>query len=281
MNRVTTLDTVVTDDDVATFERDGAVCLREVVAPPWLDRLRDGVEQILRAPGPHHHVQTSETDAGLFVTEYALARRLSIFERFVYESPLAALAAALLHCDEIRSFHRNFAAFVKQPGTEKISQYHQDQPYYPIDGRQIVVFWLALDTVEKAACLEVVRGSHRWGKWFAPVLFKDGRQLATDDDRFEPMPEAGAIRAENDIVSWDMQPGDCIAFHPLALHGAQGSRNLRRALSMTWLGDDTVFASRRGELQSHIAGLEFPQGTPLRDAFEFPLVWPPGNREHQ
>jgi ectoine hydroxylase-related dioxygenase (phytanoyl-CoA dioxygenase family) len=274
VNSVRTFDTVVTAHDIATFERDGAVCLRDVIAPPWLDHLRDGVEETLREPGPHHHVQTSETDAGLFFTEYYLSRRLSIFDRFVHESPLASLSAELLQCNEIRSFQRNFSAFVKEPGTEKISQWHQDQPYYPINGRQIVVFWLPLDPIEKPACLEVVRGSHRWGKWFAPVLFKNGRQLATGDDGFEPMPDASAIRAKNDIASWDMQPGDCIAFHPLALHGAQGSRNRRRALATTWLGDDTVFASRPGELQSHVAGLVFPEGAPLQDSFEFPLVWP-------
>ena len=261
-------------DAIKTFERDGVVCLRDVITPLWLDQLRDGVERALRKPGPHHHVQTSQSDPGFFFTEYYLAQRRGIFERFVFDSPLASLAAGLLRCNEIRSFHRNFTLLVKQSGTEKVSQWHQDQPYYPIDGHQIVVCWVPLDPVEKQACLEVVRGSHLWGKWFAPVLFKNGRLLAADNRQFEPTPEASVIRAEHDIASWDMQPGDCIAFHPLALHGAQGSRHRRRALITTWLGDDTVFASRPGELQSHVADLEFPEGQPLRDELEFPLVWP-------
>jgi ectoine hydroxylase-related dioxygenase (phytanoyl-CoA dioxygenase family) len=274
-----TSDAVLRDDEIEAFERDGAVCLRDVIAPDWLDGLRDGVAQALRKPGPHHHIQSSASDPGFFFTEYYVSRRVGIFGRFVRESPLASLAAELLHSDEVRFFHDGL--FVKEPRTEKISQWHQDQPYYPVDGRQLVVFWLALDPVEKQDCLEVVRGSHRWGKWFVPVLFKDGQQLVNDDGPFEPLPEVSAIRSENEVLSWDLHAGDCIAFHPLALHGAPGSRNRRRALSTTWLGDDTVFASRPGKLQSHLAGLEFPQGEPLRDEFEFPLVWSSGKRERQ
>ena len=39
---------VLRDDEIEVFERDGAVCLRDVIAPDWLDGLRDGVAQALR-----------------------------------------------------------------------------------------------------------------------------------------------------------------------------------------------------------------------------------------
>lgn len=264
----------ITEDDMVRFEDDGAVCLRQVVREEWLERLRDGVEQALAAPGPHHHVQSEPKDPGLFFTEYYLTRRLDVFARFVRESLLPSLAAQLLRSHEVRFFFDGL--FVKEAATEKRSQWHQDQPYYPVDGRQVAVFWLPLDPVDKQTCLQVVRGSHDWGKWFVPVLFRNDQPFMNDDPRYETVPDLESERAHYDFLSWDMQPGDCIAFHGLSLHGASGNQRplRRRALSTTWLGDDTVFASRATKLEPHFANLDYPAGQSLRDESEFPLVWP-------
>ena len=34
----------ITEDEIATFERDGVVCLRKVLAEHWLTRMHDAVE---------------------------------------------------------------------------------------------------------------------------------------------------------------------------------------------------------------------------------------------
>ena len=256
------------------FAQDGAACLRQVVSSDWIEQLREGVEQALRAPGPYHHRQSDLDDPGFFYTEYYLSRRLEVFRRFVTTSVLPALAAALLASREVRFFFDGL--FVKEAGTAKKSQWHQDQPYYPIDGRQVMVIWLPLDEVEKDACLEVVRGSHLWNKWFVPVLFRNDHHFDNDEARYETVPDIDAHRDDHKLLSWHMQPGDCIVFHGLSLHGAPGNNSARRrrALSTTWLGDDTVFSPRASELEPHFASLSYPSGEPLSDEREFPLVWP-------
>ena len=37
---------------------------------------------------------------------------------------------------------------VKEPGTKEKTPWHHDQPYSPIDGADIISFWIPLDPVE-------------------------------------------------------------------------------------------------------------------------------------
>ena len=52
----------------------------------------------------------------------------------------------------------------------------------------------------------------------------------------------------HEIVSYDIEPGDVIAFHFRTLHGAPGTAGVtphrRRAVSLRYVGDDAVFALR-------------------------------------
>ena len=138
---------------------------------------------------------------------------------------------------------------VKEPGTQERTPWHHDQPYYPIDGEQIVSLWLPLDPVDRATCVEYVKGSHRWGRWFQPKFFKQGGvDLQVQDPRFEPLPDLDAERAVHEFLAWDMAPGDVIAFHALTLHGASGnlsSSRRRRAWATRWCGDDARYADPR------------------------------------
>ena len=45
-------DASIPDQVVAEYERDGAVALRGVIPLHWIERLREGVEQNMREPGP-------------------------------------------------------------------------------------------------------------------------------------------------------------------------------------------------------------------------------------
>ena len=112
-----------------------------------------------------------------------------------------------------------------------------------------------------------------------PRKFADGRNYtATDPDGvraggFEPLPDVDEQVADEDILSWSLEPGDCLVFHMLTLHGAPGNQrdNSRRALATRWLGDDARLASRPWETSPPITGgLEL--GAPMR-CDQFPVVW--------
>ena len=64
---------------------------------------------------------------------------------------------------------------------------------------------------------------------------------------FERCPDIEGARGDYDIVSWELEPGDCIFFQGLIVH--QGRNNptrdtRRRTVTHRWLGDDVRFILR-------------------------------------
>ena len=64
------------------------------------------------------------------------------------------------HAQQLRaSVSRSYAH--QGAGTRQPTPWHQDQPYYNVDGTQNVSFWIPVDPVSRASTLEFVAGSHR------------------------------------------------------------------------------------------------------------------------
>lgn len=52
-----------------------------------------------------------------------------------------------------------------------------------------------------------------------------------------------------ELLTWDMDPGDCLVHHSLAVHGAPGissQSGRRRAYATRWFGEDVRFDPRPG-----------------------------------
>ena len=184
------------------------------------------------------------------------------------------MAARLMGSSTARFFHEH--VLVKEPQTESRTPWHHDLPYYCIDGTQTVSFWTPLDPVPRSVCLELVVGSHRWGKSFLPKKFV-GIDYEREGEALDAMPDIDARRDEFEIASFDMAPGDAIAFHFLTVHGAPGNASesaRRRAFAHRWVGDDIRFRIRGGEVSPPFpeAHRRLRDGDPLDDP-EFPLVW--------
>ena len=57
---------MITDTDVAAYDRDGVVCLRQAFDPAWVERLRAAVERDLATPGPNATNFAEGSTAGRF-----------------------------------------------------------------------------------------------------------------------------------------------------------------------------------------------------------------------
>ena len=254
---------------VEAFREDGAVLLAGVFRD-WVETLRRGIERNLAEPGPFQRLYTPEGGTGRFVGDYCNWARIPEYRAFVFESPAAEIARQLMGSRTARFFHEH--VLVKEPGTRELTPWHHDQPYYCVDGRQNVSLWIPLDRVPKDVCVEFVAGSHRWGRWFRPERFN--RTPLFEDDPLEPLPDIEAARGDYRILGWDLEPGDAVAFHFLTLHGAPANKSKsrrRRAFSTRWIGDDAVFAQRKGTTSPPFRGVTLAPGAPM-DAPEFPLV---------
>jgi len=260
-----------TEAEIEAFEADGAVALKGVYQDEWVDLLRDGVDVAMRTEDRYtRRIQdTGEPD---FFTDYIAWKRVPQIERFVMEGPAAELGAAIM-----RSRKANFlfdGVFVKEPGVSKRSTWHQDQPYYCVEGRQIVVLWAPLDPCPASVSLQCVRGSHTWGTAFRPVKFRDnsdfGRGAA--DGYADPVdPEA---EHADEIMTFDLEPGDVLAFHGMTMHGAPGNPgpHRRRATNSTWVGDDGLYIDRPGVMEPDFPDCGLKTGDPI-DSDYFPRVF--------
>ncbi len=257
-------------DECAAYERDGVVCLRGVFSPDWVGYLADAVEEAMASPGPHAEEYAPRGGSGRFFGDLELAQRLPKFMRFALESPAAATAARIMGATRVNFFYDQL--LVKEPGTSERTPWHQDQPYWAVSGRQVCSIWLTLDPVPEEVSVEYVCGSHRWPE-YSPYHFADGTPY--EGTELPPLPDIEARRAEYDIRRYAMEPGDCLVFQAMIVHGAPGNTGLhrRRALSTRWAGDDARYCRRPGEvaIPTQDPGLE--HGARL-DCERFPLAWP-------
>ena len=261
-------------DTVATYRRDGVIVLRQVFSAAWIERLREGLEENTREPGPYRREYGKVGAKDTFFGDYCNWRRIDGYRDFVLDSPAASIARTLMDSAKVNFFHEH--VLVKSPGTEEPTPWHHDHPYYCIDGMDTCSLWVPLDPVPKATAVEFIAGSHRWGRLFQPRLFI-GDDYPVSADGFEIMPDIDAERDQHRIISFDLQPGDCAAFHFRTVHGAPGNRSLdlwRRAIAFRWTGDDVTFQRRAGVMSPpfhEFKDCKLERGEPL-DSNLFPVI---------
>ena len=262
----------VTQADVEAYERDGVVCLRGGIDHDWIGRLREGVEQDLASPGPDVEIYTKGDDPGRFFNDFDLWHHIAAMRAFAFEGPCAGIAARLMRSKTITFMYDHL--FIKEPGTQDLTHWHQDQPYMAVDGQQFCSNWIPLDPISLETTVEFIRGSHRWNRWFAPFdSMRDGTRHKSQV--FERAPNIEAARGDYDIVSWELEIGDCLFFHGLTVHQGRNNPRLdrrRRTLSHRWLGDDARFVLRDPPAEFPKNATILKSGDPYRNAPQFPVI---------
>lgn len=216
-----------------------------MVGAEWIARLRDGVEHTLANPSPRGRLWNRDEQGRESRYDSQVWTTLAAYQAFVFESPLAAASGELMNSERVNFFFD--AMFCRTPGTRFRTPFHQDEPYWSIDGAQTISCWMPLVPVARQSCLEVVRGSAYWGEQYAQTNFG----ALTGDDRDEvcydhaddlvPFPDIDADRDRYDIASFDMEPGDVLFFSARAIHGGSGNLADDRDLwvfNTKWAGDD-------------------------------------------
>ncbi|HWH95686.1 MAG TPA: phytanoyl-CoA dioxygenase family protein [Baekduia sp.] len=259
----------LTDAEVNAFRRDGVVILRGLLTDAEVDTLVCGVDRNLAGLSPLGMNATEPGKPGAFVEDFRNWRRIGEYEEVIRSSALGRVAGVLMGSREVRLFHDHL--LVKEPGTLDPSPWHQDQPYYCIDGSQTVSFWIPLDPVARPSTLEFVVGSHS-GAWYMPRSFVKKTAMVFDEGALEEVPDVDADRAAFAIKGWAMQPGDAVAFNMLTLHAAPGSPARRRAFSVRLTGDDVTWAPRRHRTSPPFEDVDLAAGDPLEHP-AFPVVW--------
>src|SRR5574337_1872387 len=228
---------------IDAFARDGAVCLRGLLSADEVALLRRGIDANIAAPSPRAKVASRADDPGFFIEDFCNWQHNADYRRFIFDSPLATAAARLMQSREVRLYHDHM--LTKEPGTRQRTPWHQDQPYYNVEGRQNISFWIPVDAVRRHSTLEFVAGSHR-GPWLMPRSFMDSQAKWFPEGSLQDLPDIEAARDQYPVIGWAVAPGDVIAFHMLSLHASAGvdGDTRRRVFSVRMLGDDSTHAPR-------------------------------------
>jgi len=258
---------LVTDDMIAAYLRDGAVLVRGLWAD-WVDVLRDGVARNMAEPSEYGAENLKPGEAGRFFDDYCNWQRIPEFDRVIRKSEVAEVAAKLMGSTYVQLFHDH--VLVKEPGTAKPTPWHQDGPYYFVEGQQTVSFWSPLDPVREAS-LRCVAGSHRWPRAVLPTRWLSETAFYPDPERYMSVPDPDAEAMT--VLEWQMEPGDAVAFNFRTLHGARGNVTAarRRAFSLRLVGEDARVVDRPGRTSPPYPGHGMQAGQRLRNDW-FPVL---------
>ena len=251
---------VLTDDQVARFRSDGVVHLSQAVDQALVEEILDSVERLIESPGRFGGDMTPNRAPGMFFQDRYLHPKRPDFRRFAQASGCASVAAKATNSTNVRLYYDH--VFVKDPGTQERFVWHQDRPYWAVDGTQICSTWLALtDANAHSSALEFVRSSHLWDRTFRPeypaleglppgeverALWKGVAQhIESFDDvcpAFEEHPDL------YEVLSFEVVPGDVLLFDFRTVHRSRPNdgKNRRAAISWRWLGDDAFWAPKDG-----------------------------------
>ena len=128
-----------------------------------------------------------------------LSKNASINRKAVMPNTGCSVSAALMGSITVRLFHDHL--LVKEPGTQQPTPWHQDQPYYNVDGVQNCSMWMPVDPVPLASTLEFLAGSHRGG-WLMPRSFMDKQAKWFPEGTLHELPTIEGSRDDFDILGW-------------------------------------------------------------------------------
>ena len=160
---------LVNKDVINNYKNQGVALLRNVISKNWLGKLAKGIEKNFQKPSQYKCVYEEENGKEIFYDDYCNWQRIEEYKDFIFNSDVAKIAVQLMQSKKVNLFHEHI--LIKEPGATKRTPWHQDQPYYCVDGKDNCSLWIPLDKISKEVCPEYVKFSHSWNKQYLPTKF--------------------------------------------------------------------------------------------------------------
>jgi ectoine hydroxylase-related dioxygenase (phytanoyl-CoA dioxygenase family) len=249
-----------------TYARDGVVLLQGALDARALAAAESAWAWSVANPGPLASRIPSAT-AATFYQDLYNPRVLEGYEAMLRASPLPRLIADIWGAPDVWFMYEQ--VFLKEGGEARRTPWHQDSSYLSVGGEHLAVAWITFETLTADDSLEFVRGSHRG------VLYNGSRFTLGDDtaplhpgEALPRLPDIESDRSAFDIVSFAVEPGDVVLFHPRMLHGGAPTHagQRRRTLTLRFFGRDAIYEERPGPTGPRPSGqrLDLQTGDPLR-----------------
>ena len=228
----------------AEFLVKGVTIVRGALDAGGMQLAEQAYEWSLHHPGPGaRHVLQGVP--GAFYQDHANPAAWPVYQPLLCDTGLSDLVADVIGSYSLWLLYEQI--WLKSGSATERTPWHQDLPYVPMAGEHLATVWLNLDPVPCVRSLEFIPGSHR-GPLYNPTAFDPtDRTVAMFAPGVWPaLPDIESERLRWNIVSWDVDAGDVIIFHPAVLHGGAptGAGARRRTISLRFFGDDACCASR-------------------------------------
>ena len=237
----------ITPDEVETYHRDGVLLLPGMFDKDWIELLNKGLDANIETPTRRSRIWYKDTSGRSMFYDHTAWQGIEEYRKFIFNSPAAQICGQLMRSTTINFFFDS--VFVRSTGTQFETPWHQDEPYWSVEGYDACSIWMPLGPVKRKNALSFVPGSHRLKTVFKqynfgdlnPVRKKNVDQVDFSDIAEQEFPDINADPKRFGVVSWDMQPGDCIAFNGRTMHGGSGKLDddcELRVFTTKWVGDD-------------------------------------------
>jgi len=273
----------ISNEEVDIYHRDGVVPLRRMFDKHWIELLNKGLDINCESPTEQSRIW-NKNDLGHTMFYDSLAwREIKEYKKFIFDSPAAQICGQLMKSTTVNFFFD--AVFVRSAGTKFETPWHQDEPYWSIEGYDACTLWMPLVPVKEKNCLSFVPGSHRFKSVFNQKNFGELTGHPKDQVDFskvadQKFPDINADPKRFGVVSWELQPGDCIAFNGRTMHGGSGKLDNETNLKVfttKWLGDDARIKFRNYGMDPDFSSLMIKKGLKSGDRPDtdlYPKVWP-------
>ena len=246
---------MLTDAQIAEFEREGFVLVRGLLEPAERERYNTRFLDIAAGNAPPEMTVMRD----VMVVKGAVTPKTPVHGinkimnletdpvLFDYARHPATLAIAQQLARDRRLYTISTNVFNKPPGIDGRHPLHQDLRYFrlrPASG--IVGVWTALSPCTRASgCLAVIPRSHH------------GPLLGHEDPDWEYVNRAfyGVTDVNRDARHHvEMDPGDTLFFHPLLVHGSGRNRtdDFRRAISVHYASAKCTTPGRDWKTGPHV-----------------------------
>ena len=237
----------ITSNEVETYHRDGVLKLLGMFDKDWIEILNKGLDANIETPTRRSRIWYKDTSGRSMFYDHTAWQGIEEYRKFIFNSPAAQICGQLTSSATINFFFDS--VFVRSTGTQFETPWHQDEPYWSVEGYDACSLWMPLVPVKRKSSLSFVPGSHRLKTVFKqynfgdlnPVRKKNVDQVDFSDIAEQEFPDINADPERFGVVSWDMQPGDCIAFNGRTMHGGSGKLDdgyELRVFTTKWVGDD-------------------------------------------
>ena len=257
----------LSNKQIKDFQAYGVIIIKDIFTD-WIEPLRLGFQKVLNNPSKHGRENVS-IENGRFFEDYCNWERIEEFKSCIFNSPGAKIFSEATNSKNVQIFHEHI--FIKDPGTQKETPWHQDMPYYCLDGNDTGSFWIPLDEVNKQNNIKFILGSHNWNKLIRPTKWSNNQSWYKDNSSYMDLPKLQEFK--KNILVPELNLGDAVLFNFKTVHGSTGnnSSKSRRAFSMRFIGEDVRYLDRGGPTSPPFDGINLKNGDLMRKDW-FPKI---------